>query len=126
MSNISNVRDFIGKWEAQDVDGILAAFSDSPFYHNMPMDPLTSKDAIRGFIEPFLGPVTEVKWELHFIAEDENGVVMTERVDTFIFGDKLISLPVMGSFEFEGGKLAKWRDYFDLREFENQMAALQG
>jgi limonene-1,2-epoxide hydrolase len=32
----------------------------------------------------------------------------------------------MGTFEFEGDSLVKWRDYFDLREFENQMAALQG
>ncbi|MFP6780906.1 MAG: limonene-1,2-epoxide hydrolase family protein [Gammaproteobacteria bacterium] len=126
MSNISKVRDFIGKWETQDVSGIVNTFSDSPFYHNIPMDPLTSKDAIRAFIEPFMEPVTEVKWEVSFIAEDENGVVMTERVDTFIYGDKRISLPVMGTFEFEGDSLVKWRDYFDLREFENQMAALQG
>lgn len=126
MSNTQKVRDFIAKWEAQDVEGILDAFSDNPFYHNIPMDPLTSKDAIRQFIEPFLTPVTEVKWTVHFIAEDANGVVLTERVDAFFFGDKKIALPVMGTFEFVDGKLAKWRDYFDLREFENQMAALQG
>ena len=125
MSNTQKVRDFIAKWEAQDVEGILDTFSDNPFYHNIPMDPLTSKDAIRQFLEPFLTPVTEVKWTLHFIAEAANGVVMTERVDAFFFGDKKIALPVMGTFEFVDGKLAKWRDYFDLREFENQMAALQ-
>ena len=51
---------------------------------------------------------------------------MTERVDAFEFGAKRIALPVMGTFEFADGKLSKWRDYFDLREFENQMAALQG
>ena len=126
MSNIDKVRKFIAKWEAKDVEGIIATFSDNPFYHNMPMDPLTSKEEIRGFIEPFLTPVTKVEWELHFIAEDANGVVMTERVDSFEFGPKRIALPVMGTFEFENGKLARWRDYFDLREFENQMAALQG
>ena len=125
MSNISKVRDFIAKFEALDVEGIMATFSDSAFYHNIPMEPLTGVDAIRGFIEPFMAPITEISWALHFIAEDDNGVVMTERVDTFIFGDKRIVMPVMGTFEFENGKLAKWRDYFDLREFENQMAALQ-
>jgi limonene-1,2-epoxide hydrolase len=125
MSNVDKVRDFISKWEAQDVEGILATFADKPFYHNMPMEPLTSKEAIRAFIEPFLGPVTTVKWDVHFIAQDSDGVVLTERVDTFVFGDKKISLPVMGTFEFENGKLARWRDYFDLREFETQMAALQ-
>ena len=62
--------------------------------------------------------------EVKFIAEDANGVVLTERIDAFEFGDKGVALPVMGTFEIEGGKIARWRDYFDLREFENQMAAL--
>ncbi|MEM7541435.1 MAG: limonene-1,2-epoxide hydrolase family protein [Pseudomonadota bacterium] len=126
MSNTQRARDFIAKWEARDVDGIIDTFSDNPVYHNMPMDPLTSKEAIRAFIEPFMAPVTDVEWQIHFIAEDDKGVVMTERVDSFAFGDKQISLPVMGTFEFEGDKLVRWRDYFDLRDFENQMAALQG
>lgn len=126
MSNIDTVRDFIAKWEAKDVEGILGAFCDTPFYHNIPMEPLTSKESIREFIEPFLKPVTSVDWELHFIAEDSAGVVLTERVDSFHFGDKKISLPVMGTFELVDGKIAKWRDYFDLREFEKQAAALQG
>ncbi len=126
MSNTDKVRDFIAKWEARDIDGIIDAFTDAPFYHNIPMEPLTSKAAIRKFIEPFLEPVTAVEWDVKFIAEDGNGVVLTERVDAFVFGAKRIALPVMGTFEFEGGKIARWRDYFDLREFENQMAALQG
>lgn len=125
MSNIGAVRDFVAKFEALDLEGIMATFSDHAFYHNIPMEPLVGKDAIRGFIEPFMEPITEIKWALHFIAEDENGVVMTERVDTFVFGDRRVVMPVMGTFEFENGKLAKWRDYFDLAEFETQMAALQ-
>lgn len=125
-SNSEKVRDFIACWEAKDVEGILDAFADEPFYHNIPMEPLTDKESIRKFIEPFLEPATGVTWELRFIAEDSNGVVLTERVDSFDFGEKHISLPVMGSFEFVDGKIAKWRDYFDLREFETQAAALQG
>ncbi len=125
MSNIDKVREFIARFEALDVEGVLATFSDTAFYHNIPMDPLSGIDAIRGFIEPFMQPITEISWALHFIAEDENGVVMTERVDTFVFGDKRVVMPVMGTFEFEHDKLTKWRDYFDLREFETQMAALE-
>ncbi len=125
MGNTDTVREFIRRWEARDVDGILAMFSDAPFYHNIPMEPLTSQESIRKFIEPFLGPVTAVEWEVKFIAEDADGVVLTERVDTFAFGDKKISLPVMGTFELADGKIARWRDYFDLAEFERQMAAIQ-
>jgi limonene-1,2-epoxide hydrolase len=125
VSNLDKVRDFIAKWEARDVDAIVEAFSDDPFYHNMPMEPLTSKAAIRAFIAPFLEPVSRVEWTVHFIAEDVHGVVLTERTDACEFGAQRIALPVMGTFEFVDGKLSKWRDYFDLREFENQMAALQ-
>ena len=125
MSNISKVMDFIGKWESQDIEGIMSTFSDAPFYHNVPMEPLTSADSIREFVEGFMGPVTGVRWQVLFIAEDEKGVVLTERIDSFEFGDKGISLPVMGTFEFEGDKLARWRDYFDMADFEAQMAALQ-
>ena len=126
MSNLERVRAFIDKWEAKDVEGILAAFSDTPFYHNIPLEPLTSKESIRRFIEPFLQPVTAVKWDVLFIAEDAAGAVLTERVDTFMFGEKKIALPVMGTFEFVHGKIQNWRDYFDLRDFERQMAALRG
>lgn len=125
MSNLNKVCDFIAKFEALDVEGIMATFSDDAFYHNIPMEPLIGIDAIRGFIVPFMQPITGISWALHFIAEDDNGVVMTERVDTFIFADKRVVMPVMGTFEFENDKLVKWRDYFDLNDFETQMARLQ-
>lgn len=125
MSNINKVRNFIAKFEALDLEGVMATFSDNAFYHNIPMEPLTGKEAIRGFIEPFMEPITAISWALHCIAEDDTGVVMTERVDTFVFGDKRVVMPVMGTFEFENDKLTRWRDYFDMRDFENQMAALQ-
>lgn len=125
MTNTEKVMEFIGKWEARDVEAIVSAFAEDPFYHNVPMEPLTSKQSIREFVEPFLAEVTRVEWQVRFIAEDDNGVVLTERVDIFEFGDKRVALPLMGTFEFEGDKLKRWRDYFDLRDFETQMAALQ-
>ncbi|MEM6580055.1 MAG: limonene-1,2-epoxide hydrolase family protein [Pseudomonadota bacterium] len=125
MTNSERVMAFIGKWEDRDVDGIVATFADTPYYHNVPMEPLTTKDSIREFIEGFMGTVTAVKWDVLTIAETDQGVVMTERVDRFEFGDKSIDLPLMGTFEFEGDKLVRWLDYFDLGDFERQMAALQ-
>lgn len=125
MTNTERVMEFINKWDRRDVDGIVATFAEDPFYHNVPMDPLTSKQSIREFVEPFLSQTTRVEWQVLFIAEDENGIVLTERVDIFEFGDKRVSVPIMGTFEFEGDKLKRWRDYFDLGDFETQMAALQ-
>jgi limonene-1,2-epoxide hydrolase len=52
----------------------------------------------------------------------EGDVVLTERVDVFHLPGKAIELPVMGTFEVRGGKIAAWRDYFDLNQFMSQMA----
>ena len=48
-------------------------------------------------------------------------VVMNERVDIFQMGPKRIELPVAGVFEVNGGKIAAWRDYFDLATWTKQM-----
>ena len=61
MTNIEKVLEFIGKWEAQDVDAIVSAFAENPLYHNIPMELLIGKQSIREFIEPFLVPVTRVE-----------------------------------------------------------------
>jgi limonene-1,2-epoxide hydrolase len=37
------------------------------------------------------------------------------------FANGRIDLPVMGTFEIRDGKIAAWRDYFDMAMFLNQM-----
>ena len=49
--------------------------------------------------------------------------VLTERVDRFLMNGQPIALPVMGTFEVRGGKIAAWRDYFDLADYQRQLAA---
>jgi len=46
---------------------------------------------------------------------------MNERVDRFKIGDKLVAIPVTGVFEVRAGKIAAWRDYFDLATWQNQL-----
>jgi len=46
---------------------------------------------------------------------------MTERVDVFKLPGKSVELPVMGTFEVNGGKISAWRDYFDLNQFMSRM-----
>jgi limonene-1,2-epoxide hydrolase len=45
---------------------------------------------------------------------------MNERVDVFEMGGKHVEVPVAGVFEIRGGKIAAWRDYFDLATFTKQ------
>lgn len=123
MSNIQRTKDFIAAWERCDVEAIVEAAAEDIVYHNIPMEPVVGRAALRAALEPFLGMCERAVWETPFIAETEGGAVLTERVDQFFFpGGQTMSIRVMGTFEFdEDGKLARWRDYFDLAEFQSQM-----
>ena len=83
MSNQEKVMDFINHWNNKDIEGIMSALSYDCFYHNIPMDPQTGKDAIRANLEPFVQMATKIEWIVHQIAENEDGVVLTERTDRF-------------------------------------------
>lgn len=122
MSNREKVLDFIAAWEARDIERILALMTPDAFYHNIPMQPARGHVEIKALLAGFLGNATAVRWEVHHIAETEAGVVLTERTDNFEFGDRTLSLPVMGTFELRDGLIAAWRDYFDLGQFQRQMA----
>lgn len=122
MSNQQRVMDFIAAWEARDMERILSLLTPDAFYHNIPMQPVQGREAIRGVLNAFLANATEVKWIVHHIAENAAGVVLTERTDNFKMGPKTLSLRVMGTFEFKDGLISAWRDYFDLGQFQSQMA----
>lgn len=123
-SNSDITREFVNAWASKDVDAIVEFFTDDAVYTNIPMDPPNrGKADIKTFIEGFIGMATEVEFVIHHQVEGADGVVMNERTDRFNIGGKWVELPVMGIFEFSEGKIAHWRDYFDLGQFSDQMPA---
>lgn len=116
------VRRFCATWPTGDVDAICAYFTDDAVYHNIPVDPVTGRDAIKAAIAGFTAGVDRIEFEMRHLVAD-GPVVMTERVDVFHFPGHEIALPVMGTFEVRDGKIAAWRDYFDLNQFMSQMPA---
>ena len=54
---------------------------------------------------------------MHFhhvaVAEDDEGVVLTERTDGISAGRFFCQFWVYGRFEVRGGKITVWRDSFD-------------
>lgn len=116
------VRDFCQTWADGDTDAIVAWFTPEGIYHNIPVDPMVGPEAIRLMIDGFTNGLKVVEFRILNILSD-GPVVVTERVDVF---EKetggTVELPVLGIFEFEGEKIAKWREYFDLNQFMNQLA----
>ncbi len=115
------VRRFCAAWGDGDVDTVMAFFTDDAVYHNIPVDPVTGKEAIQATIAGFTQGVERIEFRVLNLVGDEN-VVLTERVDAFFLPGRTIELPVMGTFEVRDGKIAVWRDYFDLNQFLSQMA----
>ncbi len=124
MSNIAIVKDFIAGWEAQDLDRVMGFFKEDAVYHNIPMPVVSGIADIRNTIASFIGMGDKLIFETHHIAETSSGAVMTERTDKFLMNGQWLELPVMGVFEIKDGKITKWRDYFDLGQFQSQLAKI--
>ena len=108
-----------------DMDAIIDAFTDDAVYHNIPMAAVKGKAAIRGALATIMGDSEAVQWDVLNIA-DEGGVVLTERVDKFRINGVWAEVPVMGVFEVSDGKIAAWRDYFDMGQVQAQFGATAG
>ena len=117
----ATVLELIDAFNSIDLDRVLACFSETAEYHNIPMEKVTGVPAIRQVLEGFLGGASKIQWDLLNVAE-ANNVVLTERVDKFEINGNWIALPVMGIFELADGKITAWRDYFDLNDFQTQFA----
>ncbi len=117
-ANTRLVEDFIAMWDAPNgLDrAVEAYFTPETVWVNEGLTETTGIEAALEVNRMFgekLG-MHSIKVDMLAAAEDGNKV-LTERVDHMIdaSGKVLLSAPVMGIFEIEGGKIARWRDYFD-------------
>lgn len=108
------VRALCRSWSTPDPDEIAAYFSDDAVYHNIPMEPVVGRAAIREFVAGFLTTFEAIDFEIHHQVV-AGGLVMNERTDTMRGKDgRSTPLPVMGVFEVRDGLITAWRDYFDM------------
>ena len=101
---------------------LVEFFADDAVYHNIPVEPAFGREAILGLLNMFVTPAERVEFRVRNIVADGN-TVLTERVDVFSLPNATIELPVMGTFEVRAGKIAAWRDYFDLNQYMSQLQA---
>lgn len=115
MTNEEIVTAFIAEWDnaRPDAAHLASYFTDDAVYHNMPTAPVTGRAAIQQTLTGIIAMAESRGWEVlaQFSADD---AVMNERIDRFARGDKLVELPVAGVFQLRDGKIAVWRDYFDM------------
>ena len=115
------VRDFCAAFDQHDAQALRPFLTDDVVYHNIPMEPSVGIEPTIGFIEGFLGMCQKMTIENVNVAVRDN-IVLTERIDTFTVGPVVAPLPVMGTFEIRDGKIAAWRDYFDMAQITKVLA----
>ena len=108
------VTEFCKKWATPDPDELAGYFTDDAVYHNIPMEPVQGREAIKEFIAGFLTAFDGIDFQVHRQVSDGT-LVMNERTDVMRRkdGDEF-PLPVMGVFEVVDDKIEAWRDYFDM------------
>ena len=114
------IRSFIAAWSRLDPQELGRYFAEDGVYHNMPIGPVSGRENVEKLIQGFVASWTETTWDLRHVLCAGN-VVIAERVDRIRAGGKSVDLPCVGVFELEGGKIAKWRDYFDMATYQRAM-----
>jgi limonene-1,2-epoxide hydrolase len=103
-----------------DCDEFAGYFTEDAVWWNAPWEPVRGREAICETLRRGAQRMLALPWEIRHIVADGD-TVLTERVDHFMVGESRISVPCMGIFELRDGKIAAWRDYWDLRQFERQL-----
>jgi limonene-1,2-epoxide hydrolase len=124
MSPQATVTEFIKAIERKDIDAALALAAEDISYENMPISPVVGKQGVASVLEMFLAPAHEVEWLI--LSQYEVGdIVVNERLDRFQIGDGWLELPIAGFFRVDvDGKIALWRDYFDMGSYQRQITEL--
>ncbi len=112
MSPEEVVRAELRAWGRRDADDVVGHFSVDAVWENVPLGVVTGRSEIRAQVEQYLSHITQFDCEIRNLAASGN-VVLTERVDRFVFDGKAIEARCMGAFEVTGDKIIAWRDYFD-------------
>ena len=100
------VTEFCKLWSSPNPEELAGYFTEDAVLHNIPMDPVHGRDAIKQFIASSPRS-TASSFNVHRQVSDGT-LVMNERTDVEDGGE--VPLPVMGVFEVRDGKIAAWRN----------------
>lgn len=90
------------------VDGVL---------HSVMLDPVVGRETIYNRISKLGGAHKEVTLHIHRIGTIA-GALVVERTDEIVLHGAKGECPVVGVLEFDGDKIARWRDYYDRAQLE--------
>lgn len=121
-ANEQVVIDFFKAFDRLDLEGALHYLTEDCVHDDKPVGIHQGKEEIRKFFAPQMVEMASFRAELKETLS-VGDTVMNERVDWIeLQGGKKAALPVMAAFEIKAGKIAVWRDYYDMGSFHKQIS----
>ena len=115
-------RAHLAAWKRGDVEAALSYIDDNIiWYPNRSMRPVNGKDAMRAFLAKFAAGMSEKRYEQINMIEQGN-MLFIEGSENYVKNGKQVTVPYAGIVEWRDGKAVNWRDYFDLKSLEKQLA----
>ncbi|MBU1378884.1 MAG: nuclear transport factor 2 family protein [Alphaproteobacteria bacterium] len=124
LSPLDTVKAFMRAMETKNYDAAMPLVADDCEYENIPMAKVRGPAAVRAVLEPFFAPVIENQFVITRFAVN-GSVVFMERLDRHRLADRWVELPVTGVWEVRDGRIAVWRDYFDVGMLVTRWPELQ-
>lgn len=112
---------FMAAWPTGDAARLSRYFSEDAEYRNGPLEAVHGREAIVADLAQMMNLGGQVDADIRHLLSD-GAVVMIERVDYVRLGGKTAGLRMAGVFEVHDGVITGWRDYFDPKEFGEQVS----
>ncbi len=120
MSRYDVFAGVIAAWNAGDIDGALAGMTVEVTWHVAAgaFAPLVGKAAVRDFLERLRSDMAETRWRILHHAEAGDRLFV-EGVDAYTrTNGTQVAMPYAAVVDFDGDRIAAWRDYIDTRRME--------
>lgn len=122
------VRDFILEFECESLDtarierGLNRMTPDIRWHVNAWDRPVVGQDAVREELLRQAPLLRDFRSEILAMASVDQ-IVFTQRLDSMVLGGKPVTQHIAGVFEVDTeGKISAWRDYYDRKELDAQLA----
>ena len=106
----------------QDDEAFLGFLTEDIEYHyHMTSRPLIGKEWVKKFLNKYREIATDLTWRIDRHAEKDN-LLFVEGYEEYLDtrSNEKIAHPYMGIVEFRDGKIAKWRDYFEMHNVKKE------
>jgi limonene-1,2-epoxide hydrolase len=100
----------------RDKDAVLALVTpDVEYHYHVGSKPLVGPQKLAKFLDYHWGHTRDLVWKIDTHAETGNKLLVegSEGYTDTVTGREVMTL-YMGIFEFRDGRIARWRDYFQL------------